>query len=149
MSLDVYLNVKEMQTIAAGPRIFIRENGRTLEIDRAEWDRRNPGIEPVTCQSQESDRVYQRNITHNLNSMADAAGIYRELWRPDEIGITIAGQLVEPLRAGLARLEADPAKFRAFNPSNGWGDYEGLVDFVTEYLAACERWPEAEVQVWR
>ena len=43
--------------------------------------------------------IYSRNITHNMNKMADAVGLYKPLWRPDEIGITKAAQLVEPLRA--------------------------------------------------
>jgi hypothetical protein len=28
---------------------------------------------------------YQSNITHNLGSMAEAAGIYQALWHPEEI----------------------------------------------------------------
>lgn len=93
--------------------------------------------------------IYERNITHNLNSMAEEAGIYKHLWRPEEIGITEAKQLIDPLRAGLKRLTDDPERFKKLNPENGWGDYDGLVDFVTEYLAACEKNPDAEVRVSR
>jgi hypothetical protein len=93
--------------------------------------------------------IYDRNITHNLNRMAEEAGIYKELWRPDEIDVTHARQLIAPLRAGLERLKADPDRFRKLNPSNGWGSYEGLVQFVEEYLGACEENPDAEVSVSR
>lgn len=93
--------------------------------------------------------IYSRNITHNLNRMADEAGIYKHLWRPDEIGITKASQLIEPLTTGLALLRSDPARFKAFNPANGWGDYDGLVSFVVEYLSACIANPDAEVTVSR
>jgi hypothetical protein len=93
--------------------------------------------------------VYWRNITHNLVPMADKAGIYKHLWRPDEIGITKAGQLVEPLADGLAKLSNDPERFKKLNPENGWGSYEGLVAFVTEYLAACVANPDADVRVSR
>lgn len=93
--------------------------------------------------------IYGANITHNLNKMAAEAGIYEHLWRPEEIGITTAAQLIEPLRAGLALLKSDPARFEAFNPSNGWGSYEGLVSFVERYLEACEEAPDAEVSVSR
>lgn len=93
--------------------------------------------------------IYDRNITHNLNKMAAAAGIYKHLWRPDEIEITKAGQLIEPLREGLKRLRDDPEKYKAFNPDNGWGDYEGLVNFVSEYLSECEENPNATVRVSR
>jgi hypothetical protein len=93
--------------------------------------------------------VYSRNITHNLNRMATEAGIYEHLWRPDEICVTKAAQLIEPLKAGLALLLAEPERFRDFNPANGWGSYEGLVEFVQEYLSACEENPDADVSVWR
>lgn len=95
------------------------------------------------------EEVYWRNVTHNLGGMADAAGIYKHLWRPDEIGITTAGELIEPLRAGLALLRSEPVRFEAFNPPNGWGTYGGLCEFVADYLAACEANPDATVWVSR
>ena len=93
--------------------------------------------------------IYDANITHNLNKMADAAGIYKHLWRPEEIEITKAAQLIEPLREGLALLLSDPERFKEFDPENKWGDYDGLVDFVRSYLAACEENPNATVEVSR
>ena len=93
--------------------------------------------------------IYDRNITHNLNKMADEAGIYKHLWRPEEIGITKAGELIEPLREGLALLLSDEERFRKFDPENKWGDYDSLVDFVREYLSACEENPNASVRVSR
>lgn len=93
--------------------------------------------------------IYSDNITHNLGRMADAAGCYYHLWRPDEIGITRAEELIEPLRAALDRLKADPDKFKEFDAPNGWGRYENLVQFVSEYLAACKESPDAEVSVSR
>ncbi len=94
-------------------------------------------------------QLYDANITHNLTTMADTAGIYSHLWRPDEIEITNAGQLIEPLTKGLESLKSDPAKFAKHNPKNGWGSYEGLVAFVEHYLAACEAHPKATVRVSR
>jgi len=93
--------------------------------------------------------VYSRNITHNLNKMAMEAGIYQALWRPEEIGITRAEQLIEPLSVGLEKLKSDPEHYRTFNAPNGWGKYEHLVNFVESYLEACKTDPDAEVSVWR
>lgn len=150
MSLDVYLKVKGLKGKEKGSGIFVRKNGQVCEISRAEWDAQFPGHEPVVCNQQfEDDYVFGCDITHNLNKMADAAGIYEHLWRPDEIGVDLAAQLIDPLREGLNRLEADPEKFRAYNPANGWGNYEGLVKFVQAYLAACEKYPQAVVGVSR
>ena len=93
--------------------------------------------------------VFSANITHNLNRMAEEAGIYKHLWRPEELGITTAEELIEPLEAGLALLQADPARFAAFDAPNGWGRHENLVDFVRSYLAACHENPDAKVEVCR
>lgn len=95
------------------------------------------------------DDYYSSNITHNLNTMADEAGIYKALWRPEEIGITKASQLIPLLENGLARLKADPDHFRKFNAPNGWGKYEHLVKFVEDYLRACKEYPDAVVKVDR
>jgi hypothetical protein len=91
--------------------------------------------------------IFWRNITHNLNKMAHAAGIYEALWSPEEIGITKAKQLIEPLTEALELLRSDPEKFKVFNPENGWGNYENLKEFVLDYLNACIENPDADVSV--
>lgn len=93
--------------------------------------------------------VFDYNITHNLGKMAEAAGIYQHLWRPEELNITKASELIEPLKTGLELLKSDPLRFEEFNPENGWGDYRGLVEFVEKYLAACIEYPEAEISISR
>lgn len=147
MSLDVYLyEGGEKGRDSSG--IFVRDAGAVRELSRAEWDERFPGVEPVIAVG-EPEAVYWRNITHNLGRMAEAADLYKWLWRPDENGIDAAGQLIKPLTCGLAALRADPEKYRAYEPGNGWGDYRGLVEFVADYLAACRRHPTARVEVSR
>ena len=93
--------------------------------------------------------VFSQNVTHNLNKMAEEAGIYKHLWRPDEIGITKSGQLIEPLKAGLAMMKADPERFKKHNSPNGWGLYKNFVPWIENYIAACEEYPDADVEVSR
>jgi hypothetical protein len=93
--------------------------------------------------------IYDANITHNLVDMAEDAGIYQHLWYPNEIGITKASQLIDPLQKGLALLKSDTARFERFNSTNGWGIYEHFVLFVEKYLAACEDNPDAIIEVSR
>jgi hypothetical protein len=93
--------------------------------------------------------VYWANITHNLGAMADEAGIYKHLWRPEEIGVTTAEQLIEPLREGLRLMKSDPERFKRHNSPNGWGMYENFVPWVEKYLAACEENPDATISVSR
>jgi hypothetical protein len=150
MSLDVYLTIPGGKFSRAGSGIFVRDGGSTREISREQWDSMRPGVEPIAVQQDgPTEEVYSANITHNLGPMANAAGIYEALWRPDENGITHARQLIEPLSVGLAKLTSDPDGFSVHNPPNGWGSYESLVNFVRDYLAACVTWPDAEVSVWR
>jgi hypothetical protein len=149
MSLDVYLYVKG----ASGPEgsgIYVRENGATRELSRSEWDERFPGVEPVvTLQEDETETVFSANITHNLGKMADAAALQDALWEPETIPAVRAEDLIPALEAGLRRLQDSPHFFRKLNPANGWGNYEGLVEFVESYLAACRKWPHAEIRVSR
>jgi hypothetical protein len=93
--------------------------------------------------------VYSSNITHNLNRMAEEAGIYKHLWRPKELGITKAAELIEPLTAGLALLKSDPKRFEQFNSSNGWGMYKNFVPWVEQYLEACKADPDATISISR
>ena len=93
--------------------------------------------------------VFQANITHNLGRMAEEAGIYKHLWRPEELGITTAQELIAPLQDGLNKLLLEPERFKQFDPPNKWGSYEALIKFVSDYLAACEASPNATVKVSR
>jgi len=147
MSLDVYLDIKGAEVQRCGGGIFIRENGKNKEISREEWDEKFPGVEPFVVTQWEGDCVYSANITHNLTKMAREAGIYEYLWSPEEVSVKKAKDLITPLRKGISSLSNNPDHFKQFNPSNGWGDYEGFVSFVVEYFCACAKYPEAEVSI--
>ena len=148
MSLDVYLTVEE-KVSNNGTGIFVRENGQTKEITRAEWDEKFPDREPIVIKREESNQVFSWNITHNLNTMAEAADLYTHLWRPEEIGITKAGELIHRLKLGIQELTSKPDHYKTYNPDNGWGDYDGLVTFVEKYLQACIKYPDATISVSR
>jgi hypothetical protein len=127
MSLDVYLRI-------------------AVPIDP---DAHNCNCEHCEIRPTGFETVFDRNTTHNHNRIADAVGIYRHCWRPDEIGVTTASQLIEPLRAGLAQLRATPEAFKHLEPGNGWGSVAHFTDFVAAYLEACEAHPTATVSVSR
>lgn len=101
--------------------------------------------------------VYTANITHNLGVMArevklsDGNTLYNILWRPDECipPYTKADEISELLDEGLNILLSDPEKFKQFNPENGWGDYEGLCNFVYKYRNACWDNPDAKLEISR
>lgn len=151
MSLDVYLILKGAQKSLDGSGIFVRENGQAKEISWAEWDERFPGREPVifVTPSEEDGQVFEANITHNLAEMASEAGLYKYLWRPEEVEAYRARDIIPRLTNGLIELKKHPEYYKSFNPTNKWGRYEDLVAFVEQYLAACEKYPEARIEVSR
>lgn len=93
--------------------------------------------------------VYERNITHNLGQMAEKAGLYTALWRPEEEGLCIAKDLIRPLQEGIGNMIANKAELKIYNPENGWGNYENLLEFAGSYLKACERYFNCGVNVSR
>jgi hypothetical protein len=103
----------------------------------------------VHLEDENGNDLYWRNITHNLNKMAGTAGIYEALWRPEEIGITTAHQLIEPISKGIAFLAMHRHLCEQDNPPNGWGNWQGLYDFCCDYLKACTAHPLAAVRVSR
>jgi len=125
MSLDVYLTRKKWISY---------DEGKTLK--------------------EENEEVYSANITHNLGTMAHAVkcgehNLYEYLWRPEEIGIKKASELIEPLKEGSLELKDKPEAYRKYNSSNGWDVYEDFVPFVEQYLAACEANPDTDINVSR
>jgi hypothetical protein len=75
--------------------------------------------------------------------MASAAGIYEAMWRPGE---RTAGDFIDRLENGIALLIDNPRTYRGFDPENGWGTYEDLLDFAHSFLDACIRHPKAKVR---
>lgn len=97
--------------------------------------------------TEDKEQVYWANITHNLNIMAEKAGIYKALWCPEDINKINAGEIIELLQTGLKDLKERPEYFKQFNAPNGWGLYEHFVPFVEEYLKACKKYPDAIIEV--
>ena len=103
----------------------------------------------VYLKNETGEELYSRNITHNLTDMADEAGIYQFLWRPEEIGITHARQILDVLSFGVALLATQKARFEKFNSPHGWGMWEHFLLFCADYLQACRDHPDALVKVSR
>ena len=93
--------------------------------------------------------VYETNITHNLNKMADAAGIYGVLWHPEDNGIEQAKHLVEPLIKAISEMKANPDFFKRFDSPNGWGLYVNFLPWLERLLEACKDNPNATIEVSR
>lgn len=93
--------------------------------------------------------VFEGNITHNLGEMASKAGIYEILWRPDEYRFHTAAEIIPILKHGIDKMKRNPEIYKELNPSNGWGDYEGLLTFCESVLSNCYNNPDAEIRISR
>src|SRR5687768_13133581 len=96
----------------------------------------HPGTDPSSGEGE----LYWANITHNLGAMADAAGIFNCLWRPEEEGIFTAHQLILPLSEALEKLKKSPEYYKKFNAANGWGLYDNFVPWIEKLLVACREY---------
>lgn len=112
------------------------------------------------------ESLYRSNITHNLNRMADEAGLYEALWRPyqlkegydipesdyqaeykfEEANPVKAYEIIPIIEKGLEDMKARPKHYEKFNSSNGWGMYKHFVPFIEEYLEALKQYPESFVE---
>lgn len=107
--------------------------------------------QPCLCTCHEGGpsevRVFDSNYTSNCSMMWDAAGCPLREWACDKRGVRTAETLIEPLRAAIAAMEADPAKYEAMNPDNGWGSYQTVLPWLRSILSACEQHPKARLHV--
>jgi hypothetical protein len=54
--------------------------------------------------------------------------------------------MISFLEKGLIELEANPDKYRIFNPPNGFVSYEDLVNFCKSMLHKCYEYPDAVIE---
>lgn len=146
MGLDIELVVNEpIKKTSTG--IYVRQGGKNRELSLAEAKELYPDAD-IKLHETFENCVYSDNITHNLNVMAEAVGLYEVLWHPrrvfgDEVRELKAKTLVPYLASGFEKLISQRTELEKLNPSNGWGNYDGLVKFVLHLMVACIEHPEA------
>jgi hypothetical protein len=83
------------------------------------------------------------NYTWNVSPMyQEALGMALS-----ELNSCVAEDMIPVLAKGLADMTNNPKKYRAMNPKNGWGDYEGAVKFLGSLLSACIQNPNSYIEV--
>ena len=95
-------------------------------------------------------------ITHNLNSVVDELGklvgkpYYEVIWRPDELfelknGEVPAALVLKTLPDLIKNLLKFEDRLVDYLPSNGWGTFEGLINFLCNYLKECYKHKDAYI----
>lgn len=140
MSLDYYIITKNpVQHKHTG--IYIRENGETKELSKEEAEKKfNQPVEEYT--STDSNLLHV-NITHNLAKMAkqcevNGVSLYTLLWYPDEVLINGKPSIsyCQNILILYIELKAHRETYEKFNPSNGWGSYDSLLNALKK-IAMC------------
>lgn len=136
MSLDIHFFKKDVDF-----------EGIRRKIDELEGKRRSVEEEIEHLEDDYEDaKLASHNVTHNLNEMAETVGLYNILWDPEEIGITTASQMIVPLEQAIKELETNSDKYKAYNPPNGWGNYDIFVSFCRSMLSTCRENPDAVIE---
>ncbi|MEU9208502.1 hypothetical protein AB0D27_11245 [Streptomyces sp. NPDC048415] len=83
------------------------------------------------------------NYTSNVAPMwADALGCSLS-----DLKEKSASAALGDLRRAVAAMEADRARYEAMNPPNGWGNYEGALDYLRRLRDACVSHPKATIHI--
>lgn len=155
MSLDITIITPEpIKKKRTG--VYVRINGRTCELTKEEAIVHFPDVDPNTIIEEEieTNEFWYGNITHNLTEMAEDClsfeeeyqhyNLYDLLWRDTQVPFTgvYLNIYIAHLAYCLYVLKNDPDHFKKFNPENGWGTYEQLVNFVEDFIKALINMPE-------
>ena len=85
---------------------------------------------------------FHENMTSNVAPMWREAGCdLRDLKGKK------GSEAVKPLCDAINRMMADPEKYKAMNPANGWGDYEGCLNYLRGCHDACYANPDEIIHV--
>jgi hypothetical protein len=100
--------------------------------------------------SPSADEPYAEGSTEWLNYTSNVA----PMWRAAGVDLAEchgrpAAQVAEGLMGALAAMDDDPDRFRAMDPPNGWGDFDGCRTYLRKILAACLLMPSGYVFVSR
>lgn len=141
MSLDLYITSKTPVS-HKGTGVFVREDGTTVELTVKEIKEKWPDAK-VEVLEYEDQYAWCGNITHNMGEMAEHVVVghytlYQLLWRPEETDLIPegcpTGKYIELLGMALEELKRNKEGLLQYNPSNGWGDYDLLLRFTSEYF---------------
>jgi len=90
--------------------------------------------------------LWSRNITHNLSVMAIEGNFYKEVWRPEEVGIVHAREMTSILEKAITELKDNAEKYKSLEAENGWGTLPNFISFLEDYLNAAIMHPTAYIE---
>lgn len=88
---------------------------------------------------------YTSNVAPMWGRALEMAG--EDIRLSDTEGRT-AGEVLPLLLRAISHMTDNPDEYLPMNPSNGWGDYEGALDYLRTVAKECERHPKAQLHWW-
>ena len=86
------------------------------------------------------------NYTYNVSPMYYKAferkGGFRSL---DGMRVKKAIPILE---RAIQRMKDDPKQYKKMNPENGWGDYEGALEYLMDILDGCKKHPKTIIKIY-
>lgn len=83
------------------------------------------------------------NYTSNVSGMwTEALG-----YRLADLKGKAARDCIPDLQRAVADMIADPGRYEAMNPPNGWGSYDGALDYLRRLRDACIAHPKASIYI--
>ena len=52
------------------------------------------------------------------------------------------------LKHAIKKMEDNPDHYRAMNPKNRWGNYEGALEFLRKLLNSCIKHPKTTIRIY-
>ena len=149
MSLDISIKANN-PVVKNGTGIFIRENGKTKELTAEEAKER--GWEGIN-RDFVSEYAWTGNITHNLCKMASNVTpegkpytLYSLLWGGKYKNCR---DLISKLHACILYMLMNKEELKKYNPENGWGTYEQLLEFTKEFQMACIDNQDCKIKIYK
>ena len=91
----------------------------------------------------EPDTGLDWSYTYNIQPMTANAGLHSLTM----LSGVRADEAAAKLTAVIGRMEADPGDYRALNPTNEWGDYDGFIGRLCDLRDHLLAYPEVTVSV--
>ena len=149
MSLDISIKAN-IPVVKNGTGIFIRENGKTKELTIEEA---NANGFNVNDNQYVSEYAWTGNITHNLGKMASNVKpdgkpytLYSLLWGGKYKNCR---DLIGKLHACILYMMMNKEELKKYNPENGWGTYEQLLEFTKEFQMACIDNQDCKIKIYK
>lgn len=84
------------------------------------------------------------NYTYNISPMYQKA-MNISLYNFDGMK---ASEAIDILQKGLIDMTNNSLEYEKLNPENGWGDYQGAMNYLSKLLVECRKHPHSTIHVY-